>query len=527
MHITRHYKRVKVTRLTVAIVAMTISLFFMPYFIKYEKTGNNIFDVYLNGTMVGTVNSEETANELLLAARKNVNSLSDELTFIDYELTFEGHEVDFCKVDDRGVIISNMESILKENVRDDIKKAYEVKINSYVVDLESEDDVLKMLQAPIDKYDDTGNFVVSLENTDNRELPVLSAVVETKEEIKASEESASKPRLTAGLDLEMDLLYETIEPDVELELDDYELGTVSMKFGDEIEIVEVYINPKDYSSLDAAIEEVTREEEQSNVYTVVSGDTLSAISMKVDVPMEDLIAMNSFLEDQNSTIRPDDEIVYSVPEPKLSVIRQEVMYYDETYDAPVEYEYRDDWYTSDVEVIQQPSAGYHEVVATVTFENDKSVSEEIIQENVIYEAVPKKVMKGTKIPPTFIKPIYGGRLSSTFGYRKAPTKGASTYHKGVDWSTPVGTAVYASSGGVVTRAGWASGYGYVVYIDHQDGRQTRYGHLSKVLVSAGQSVSQGQKIALSGNTGVSTGPHLHFEILINGTFVNPLKYVSQ
>ena len=120
----------------------------------------------------------------------------------------------------------------------------------------------------------------------------------------------------------------------------------------------------------------------------------------------------------------------------------------------------------------------------------------------------------------------GGRLTSNFGKRKAPKKGASTYHKGVDWATPKGTTVVASCGGTVAKAGWGSGYGYVVYINHEDGRQTRYGHLSKVLVTAGQKVSQGDKIALSGNTGVSTGPHLHFEILINGKQVNPLNYLN-
>ena len=99
-------------------------------------------------------------------------------------------------------------------------------------------------------------------------------------------------------------------------------------------------------------------------------------------------------------------------------------------------------------------------------------------------------------------------------------------HKGVDWSCPVGTAIMASSGGTVTQAGWFSSYGYCVTLRHPDGRQTRYAHLSKVLVKAGQSVAQGQKIGLSGNTGRSTGPHLHFEILINGSQVNPMKYLE-
>ena len=165
-------------------------------------------------------------------------------------------------------------------------------------------------------------------------------------------------------------------------------------------------------------------------------------------------------------------------------------------------------------------------MADVSFVNDKEVSREILKEEVVMEAVPKIMKRGTKIPPTYVKPINGGRLTSNFGKRAAPKKGASTYHKGVDWATPTGTPVYASCGGTVAKAGWGSGYGYVVYINHEDGRQTRYGHLSKVLVSAGQKVKQGDKIALSGNTGVSTGPHLHFEILINGSQVNPLKYLN-
>ena len=278
--------------------------------------------------------------------------------------------------------------------------------------------------------------------------------------------------------------------------------------------------------MEDAIREVTQDEEKSDVYEVVSGDTLSEIAIKTNIPMDKLIEMNDSLEDENSMIRPGDELVITVPRPKLAVVHQEQMYYEEDYEAEVIYIDNDDWYTTETKTLQEPSAGHRKVVAVVTFENDKKVSEEIIKEEVTYEAVPKIVERGTKIPPTYIKPISGGRLSSGFGKRTAPKRGASTYHKGVDWATPTGTPVYASCGGTVTKAGWGSGYGYVVYITHPDGRQTRYAHLSKVLVSAGQTVSQGQKIALSGNTGVSTGPHLHFEILINGSQVNPLNYLN-
>ena len=148
-------------------------------------------------------------------------------------------------------------------------------------------------------------------------------------------------------------------------------------------------------------------------------------------------------------------------------------------------------------------------------------------EEIVAEAVPKIVEKGTKIPPTYIKPISGGRLTSTFGNRTATIRGMTTNHGAVDWATPIGTSVVASCGGRVSFAGWKSSYGYCIFIEHPDGRQTRYAHLSKVLVSAGQTVAQGEKIALAGNTGVSTGPHIHFEIRIGGKAVDPLKYISR
>ena len=99
-------------------------------------------------------------------------------------------------------------------------------------------------------------------------------------------------------------------------------------------------------------------------------------------------------------------------------------------------------------------------------------------------------------------------------------------HKGIDWACPTGTKVFASSNGVVVSAGYVSGYGNCVLISHPDGRMTRYAHNSKLLVKAGQSVSQGEVIALSGSTGHSTGPHVHFEILINGSQVNPVNYLN-
>lgn len=118
------------------------------------------------------------------------------------------------------------------------------------------------------------------------------------------------------------------------------------------------------------------------------------------------------------------------------------------------------------------------------------------------------------------------RITSTFGNREQPTEGASTYHKGIDIGASTGSEIVAAAGGSVVTAAYSVSAGNYIMLYHGNGIYTVYMHCSKLLVSAGDEVSQGQKIALVGSTGVSTGAHLHFGVSVNGTYVNPLNYVS-
>lgn len=526
--ISCYYKRLQVRNLKIAVLAVFVSIFFLPVYVEFQRTGDNIFTVLLNGTEVGTVGSAAEAEQYALEARKQIAKDSKELVLVESEIETIGKEVLFGKTDSGEEIVAHMAMVLADDVRQTMNRCYVVKINDLMINLSSKEEVLTILQAALDKYntDKKGSYVAEMFLDPERELPVLTASAISNEEVQEQVQVQEAVSMNAGFDAEVEALFENVEPDVEKDFEDYDLGLISMNFGDTIEVVEAYLSDEELTKVEDAIEIVTKDQEKNEVYEVVSGDTLSGISLKTDIPLDRLIEMNDTLDDENSMIRAGDELIIMVPQPELTVERQEEMYYEEDYEADIIYVDNDEWYTTETKTLQEPSAGHRKVVAVVSFENDKQVGEEIIKEEVTYEAVPKIVERGTKIPPSYIKPISGGRLSSSFGRRNAPKRGASTYHKGVDWATPTGTAVVASSGGVVAKAGWGSGYGYVVYINHPDGRQTRYGHLSKVLVSAGQTVSQGQKIALSGNTGVSTGPHLHFEILINGSQVNPLKYLN-
>lgn len=119
-----------------------------------------------------------------------------------------------------------------------------------------------------------------------------------------------------------------------------------------------------------------------------------------------------------------------------------------------------------------------------------------------------------------------GALDSGFGGRRNPFGGSSyEYHEGQDIEAAFGTPVSAAANGKVIVAGWQNGYGQVVYIDHGGGLTTRYGHLSKIEVVVGQSISRGEFLGLVGSTGRSTGPHLHYEVRINNEPVNPVDYL--
>ena len=117
-------------------------------------------------------------------------------------------------------------------------------------------------------------------------------------------------------------------------------------------------------------------------------------------------------------------------------------------------------------------------------------------------------------------------LTSKYGYRPHPVTGRYRFHEGIDLRAAVGTRVYASKAGRVIFAGRKGGYGKIVGIEHEGNFSTWYGHLSRIRVKVGQTVSQGKVIGLSGNTGISTGPHLHFEIRYKGRSEKPTKYIT-
>lgn len=120
-----------------------------------------------------------------------------------------------------------------------------------------------------------------------------------------------------------------------------------------------------------------------------------------------------------------------------------------------------------------------------------------------------------------------GEITSPFGYRVHPITGKTKFHKGVDLDNVTGTAIWASAKGIVTFAGYDGSYGYSIVIDHGNGFQTRYAHLSEMISGVGDEVEKGELIGRMGASGNVTGDHLHFEVIKNGNRVNPMNYIPR
>lgn len=538
-------KKAKLKFVVSALAACFCMMLVTPFIGEQFGFANSFSDVYLDGNHIGAIRDPANVESLLLEARLQLAQEQKTMVLADVACTYQPVETYFSKSMSEEELYDKLYNHLKNDTVD-IQRAYMMKIGTYTVYLDTIEDVYQTLELAKEKYDPENRFQVNIIADDEREINMYTAeLISSDVEIQEVE--------TVGIRVSEIQLQETVvagesseesgeeEPVSEEEAEPTEPeeegqtppeaeapgtdGLKEMGFGEKVEISEAYVSKSLITSAEEAAGQITKDSQKNEIYEVQSGDTLSTIANGHGLYVKDVLALNSGLS-ENTVLQIGDEIIITVPQPELTITTVEQSTYEEAYFGEVEYVYNDSWYTTKSVVLQEEEAGYHEVTAMITKRNGTEQSREIINEVVLKEPVCKRVEIGTQTPPTYIRPLSGGRQTSGYGMRRAPTKGASTNHRAIDWATPTGTAIWASCGGTVSVAGWQSGYGYVVYINHPDGNQTRYGHLSKILVSVGQKVKQGQKIALSGNTGRSTGPHLHFELRVNGTPVNPYNYIQ-
>jgi murein DD-endopeptidase MepM/ murein hydrolase activator NlpD len=258
-------------------------------------------------------------------------------------------------------------------------------------------------------------------------------------------------------------------------------------------------------------------------YTVEKGDCVGCIAKKLGISKQVIYEKNPWIQDDK--IRIGDVLDVTVLKPALTVRTVEKVVENQEIQHEIIYEKDDTMRAGETKTIKPGKNGMKKVTFLVTKGNGYMLDQEMVGEEVVEQPVPEYAKKGTKVilgegTGKFVWPVVGAKLSDYFGMRWGKM------HKGIDITG--NKNILASDNGVVTYTGdKGDGYGNKVVIDHKNGYVTVYGHMSKIETSKGKIVEKGEKIGIMGDTGFSTGVHLHFEIQRNGTAENPLKFLSR
>lgn len=305
--------------------------------------------------------------------------------------------------------------------------------------------------------------------------------------------------------------------------------TLSVDFVENVRIAEGYVPTDSVMNLGEIAEILNSTKSGEVTYTVVKGDTWGQIANNNGMTAAELEALNPGYD--INRIHIGDALTLSNAVPYLTVKVTERQNYVEDVNYDVNYVSDSSMYQGDERVISKGSFGKADIVADVTYINGEEQERTVISSVTLSDPVAETRARGTKVRPTWyptgsFRWPCSGRITSRFGYRNTGIRGATRNHKGIDIACARGTPIYAADGGRVIFSGYKGAMGYVVIIDHNNGYVTYYEHNGSLLVSAGQTVYKGQQIAKAGRSGVASGVHCHFGIQRNGSYVNPLNYLS-
>ncbi|MET1014866.1 MAG: M23 family metallopeptidase [Paenisporosarcina sp.] len=463
-----------------AVSALLISSFTFNIGFAKEKQSESlqkIYHIYASGQYVGAVSNEKAVEKLVNNKIALASNQYDELSLQD------GSDV---SVIPEQVFKSNTNDQETLDKLDDLvtvaAKAFALSVNDeiavYVKDLESYDEVIRQLK---------------LQSVTEAELIELEA---------RKDSTDSLPQLKENETRILDVLIK-----------------------EDVSGVSKLAKPEKVLSIEEAVKYLQKGSLEEKVYEVQAGDVFSKIAQKHDLSTSDLMKLNPGTS-QDSVLQIGQELKVTALKPlvNIEVLREKKV--SEVVKFQNEVEETDTMYKGDTKVKQEGSDGMKEMTYLIREQNGVRTGKSVKEENVKVKVKNQIVIKGTKVIPSrgsgsFAWPAEGGYISSQMGHRWG------SFHKGIDIARPNGFAIKSTDNGIVTFTGRDGTYGNKVVVDHQNGYQTVYAHLASISVDVGQTVPQGSKLGVMGSTGRSTGIHLHFEVLKNGSQVNPMSYLRK
>jgi len=526
------FRRFLATMTVIAVVGVS----FVSYSVNDTRT--KAYDVYLGDEHIGVVRTEDEALKVYSDLKESLKSTYDMGVVLDKELDFQetnakdevltsAKDIESNIKDNINISVTGFELIVDGESFGIFKSGQEVEyildtVKSSYLPQAVQDQEVEGTEAQVEEI--TTPKTHTIEEGDNY-WTIARQYNLTATALEEANPGVNPSRLKPGdvINLSMDgEAKEEVTVQVNTPVIDNDADIKEVDFTEDIEVVKVETSFSKLADPDETIAKIREGKEEMRTHVVEVGESYWIIARMYDTTVEELLSANP---DQDSqALKPGDEVNLFVPTPLLTVRTVEQVQYTEETDFETEVKTDDSMYKNQKKIITKGEKGTSEIVANVTKLNGIVEDKEIINEKVIVEPITEVVVQGTKeLPKTaatgsFMVPT-SGRLSSPYGMRNG------SMHRGIDLANSTGTNIYAADGGRVTFAGYKGSYGYMIEINHENGYVTRYAHNSKLLVKSGERVYRGQHISEMGNTGRSTGPHLHFEILVNGSHQNPSRFI--
>ncbi len=297
-------------------------------------------------------------------------------------------------------------------------------------------------------------------------------------------------------------------------------------FANTVEVSQCRVSPDMIVGKEDALAILRGTKDARLTHKVEAGETFSSIALMYGIGTQQLMDANPGIVPER--LRQGETIKVMAPQPLIAVEAVEVITIRERIPYPVKEQKDSSLYQGTRKVLVEGVSGQKDVVYEVHRLNHSVTERKVLSETVLSNPTTQVVAVGTKVKPktaptgVMMRPYYGA-VSARFG--SSGSRWAST-HTGIDYAGRTGDPIKAADGGTVTFAGWNGSYGKMVKISHGNGLETWYAHMSSISVRSGQKVAKGSTIGYVGNTGNSTGPHLHFEVRKNGVAKNPANYVN-
>lgn len=437
-------------------------------------------ELYRDGVLIGTVDAKETIDSFLDREKAalseahpgiNMQLETGELTYVERSAYKAKPETE--------ATVGKLDEMLTSHA-----VGVEVRVNGKLIgvvkDRSTANDVLKRVQTTL------------VPEVAEAEKPEVTALAVTRTSASADVPAIAEPKSS----------IETV------------------RFVEQVDTDAIRIDPSRISDADTLVERLVTGKTKQTTYVVQEGDCIGCIAQRFGISPQLIYQNNPQIEGE--LIRVGDELDLTVLQPGLTVETIENVTEIEEIAPEIIVQKNDEMRVSQQKTIRQGVPGSKRVTYRLVKQNGYLMSEELLDEQVITPAVPAIVMKGTKVvlgegTGKFSWPVSGARLTSSYGKRWG------RLHKGIDL---IGKkSILAADHGVVEFAGTKNGMGKTVILDHKNGFKTVYGHLSKISVKKGEVVEKGDTLGIMGNTGNSTGTHLHFEIHEDGTPKNPMNYL--